>query len=62
VRCVAEGLRNGEIAPRLGLAAKTVDHHVSHLLGKLGARTRTEAARVAHRLGLLRDDGVGGPT
>jgi DNA-binding NarL/FixJ family response regulator len=40
-----EGLRNADIAARLHIADKTVDHHVSAILGKLGVRTRQEAAR-----------------
>ena len=53
---VAEGLRNAEIAERLFLAEKTVDHHVSAILRKLGVRTRGQAAAEAGRLGLLTKD------
>ena len=53
VRLVALGLRNGEIAERLSVTAKTVDHHVSAALSKLGARSRLEAVKEAARLGLL---------
>jgi DNA-binding CsgD family transcriptional regulator len=49
---VAEGLANAEIAARLFLSAKTVDHHVSAILSKLGVRTRGEAGMAAARLGL----------
>ena len=48
---LAEGLRNAEIAERLVVSPKTVDHHVSAILGKLGVRSRMEAAAEADRLG-----------
>lgn len=42
---VAQGLRNAEIAGRLHISPKTVDHHVSAILAKLGVRTRQDAAQ-----------------
>jgi DNA-binding CsgD family transcriptional regulator/tetratricopeptide (TPR) repeat protein len=49
---VAVGCRNAEIAERLFLSPKTVDHHVSALLAKLGVRARGEASAAAARLGI----------
>jgi DNA-binding NarL/FixJ family response regulator len=53
LKLVAEGMRNAEIAGRLHLSTRTVDHHVSAVLRKLGARTRGEAVAAASRLELL---------
>jgi DNA-binding NarL/FixJ family response regulator len=49
---VAEGLQNAEIADRLFVSPKTVDHHISAILSKLNARTRAEAVAAAYRLGV----------
>ncbi len=49
---LVEGLRNDEIAGRLVISVKTVDHHVSAVLGKLGVSSRNAAASEARRLGL----------
>jgi DNA-binding CsgD family transcriptional regulator len=50
---IAEGLRNAEIAQRLVLSEKTVGHHVSNVLRKLGVTSRGQAAALAAREGLL---------
>ncbi|WP_426513550.1 helix-turn-helix transcriptional regulator [Dactylosporangium sp. McL0621] len=50
---VVEGRSNGQIAGELYISPKTASVHVSNILAKLGVSTRTEAATVAHRNGLL---------
>ena len=52
LRLIAQGLRNADIADQLVVSAKTVDHHVSSVLSKLGVASRVDAAREAVRLGL----------
>ena len=49
VPLLAEGLSNAEIAKQLFITPKTVEHHVTNILGRLGLRTRTEVAAWAHR-------------
>lgn len=52
LRLVAAGLQNHEIAVRLFLSPRTVDHHVSAVLGKLGVGRRGDVAAAAARAGI----------
>ena len=52
LRLLAAGRSNREIAAVLFITPKTASVHVSNILGKLGAASRTEAAAIAHREGL----------
>jgi DNA-binding NarL/FixJ family response regulator len=53
LRLVAAGRSNREIADELFISPKTASVHVSNILAKLGAGSRTEAAAKAHTLGLF---------
>ena len=46
---IAEGATNRQIGAALFMAEKTASVHVSRILTKLGVRSRTQAAAVAHR-------------
>jgi DNA-binding CsgD family transcriptional regulator len=61
LRLVAAGRSNRDIAAELFISAKTASVHVSNILAKLGAASRTEAAAVAHRAGIA-SEGVEGPS
>jgi len=53
---LSQGNSNEEIAASLFISVRTVEHHVSAILGKLGATSRKGAAKEARRLGLLHSD------
>ncbi|HEU4761331.1 MAG TPA: response regulator transcription factor, partial [Gemmatimonadales bacterium] len=53
LRLVAKGQTNAEIAAQLFVSPKTVQHHMTAILGKLGATTRREAASLAVERGII---------
>jgi DNA-binding NarL/FixJ family response regulator len=53
VKLIAEGYTSDEIAAELVISRKTVDHHRSNILGKLGMRSVAELTRYAIRRGLI---------
>lgn len=53
LRLIASGLSNKEIGETLFITEGTVKNHITHILGKLGVRDRTQAALKAKELGLI---------
>jgi DNA-binding NarL/FixJ family response regulator len=53
---MAEGLSNGEIAQELTMSKKTVGHHVSAILRKVDAPSRSRAIAAAAKLGISRTE------
>lgn len=53
LRLMEDGLTNAELATRLYLSAKTVDHHVSAILTKLQVDNRRQAVRIGRELGII---------
>jgi DNA-binding NarL/FixJ family response regulator len=51
---MTDGCTNAEIADRLFISLKTVDHHVSAILAKLDAHTRAEAVSIALQSNLIK--------
>lgn len=58
LQLVKQGLTNPQIASQLFISERTVKFHMSSILGKLQAQTRTEAVEVAVRRGLMGSGGV----
>jgi tRNA-binding protein len=55
LRYVASGLSKKEVAAKLSLSVKTIEHHTSSLMEKLGIHDRVELSRYAVREGLIED-------
>jgi DNA-binding CsgD family transcriptional regulator len=53
LRLMSDGLRNKEIAARLGISERTATFHVGNVLSKLGADGRVEAIHIARQRGLV---------
>jgi DNA-binding NarL/FixJ family response regulator len=54
LQLLKEGLQNKEIASRLFISSKTVDHHISSILFKLEAKSRAKAVQQAFQLHILK--------
>ncbi|HZI92964.1 MAG TPA: response regulator transcription factor [Patescibacteria group bacterium] len=53
LECLHEDLRNADIASRLDISTRTVEAHVSSIISKLDARSRTDAVKKAIQLGII---------
>lgn len=62
LRALAKGMTNREIGRALRIGERTVKTHVSHVLGKLGLQSRTQAALYAVRIGLVPESELSDPT
>lgn len=54
LQLMKEEMQNKEIAAQLYISAKTVDHHISSILFKLDANSRSKAVTEAIRIGILK--------
>jgi DNA-binding CsgD family transcriptional regulator len=54
LKLLNEGLQNKEIAARLFISSKTVDHHISSILFKLDVNSRTKAVKEALRMEIIK--------
>lgn len=57
LQMVADGMGNRDIADRMGVSARTVEAHLTHVFRKLGVHSRTAAVMVAIRLAMTPADG-----
>lgn len=62
LRALAKGMTNRGIGRALSIGERTVKTHVSHVLGKLGLQSRTQAALYAVRIGLVPESELSDPT
>jgi DNA-binding NarL/FixJ family response regulator len=60
LQLLGQGYTNAELADKLCLSAKTIDHHVSAILGKLQVRSRAHAVTVAYELGMVKREADSG--
>ena len=54
LQLLKDGLQNKEIAAKLFISSKTVDHHVSSIFFKLDVNSRTKAVQEASRLEIIK--------